>query len=107
MAIIIGVLKEELQNSLRIIARYRQEIESLPKGSVVQKEIKARKYDYLVFRKNGKVVLKYMGKLSPKEKAVYRQAGKKRRQYLKLLKDLKKQVKFIKHALHERKRRSV
>ncbi len=107
MVIIIGVLKEELKNSLRMLKRYREELDALPKGSLVRKEIKGQVYDYLVLRQNGKFVLKYMGRLSPKDKALYKDAGVKRRKYQKLIAALRKQVKFLKRALHERKKRSV
>lgn len=107
MAIIKGVLIEELDNSLRMRKKYRQAYKALQKGSLIRKKIKGQEYDYLVFREKGKVVLKYMGQLSEKEKAVYSEAKKKRQEYRKLVADLKEQIRFIKKALHERKRRTV
>lgn len=107
MAVIKGVLKEELENSLRMLKRYRHEYKALPKGSLVRKKVKNQEYDYLACRENGKFALKYMGQLSEKEKSVYLEAKRKRREYRKLIADLKDQVKFIKRALHERKRRAV
>ena len=98
--IIKGVMKEELQNSLRMLKRYRQEYASLPKGSVIVKKIRRQEYDYLVFRENGKVVFKYLKNLSDKEKSVYQEAKKKREEYRKLISDLKDEVKFIKRALN-------
>lgn len=107
MAIIKGVLKEELANSLRMLKRYRQAYAALPKGSLVRKKVKEQEYDYLVLREKGKVALNYMGQLSEKEKEIYINAKKKRLEYRKLISDLKEQVRFLKKALHERKRRSV
>ncbi len=107
MAVIKGVLKEELENSLRMLKNYRKAFKALPKGSLVRKKIKGQDYDYIVFREKGKVELKYMGQLSEKEKAVYINAKKKRLEYRKLISDLKDQVRFLNKALHERKRRSV
>jgi hypothetical protein len=103
MGIIQGVLKEELENSLRMLKRYRQEYKALPKGSLVRKKVKNKEYDYLACRENGKFALKYMGQLSDKKKSEYMEAKKKRLEYRKLIADLKDQVKFIKRALHERK----
>ena len=107
MTIIKGVLQEELDNSLRMLKRYRKEYSALPKGSLVRKKVKGREYDYLAFREKGKFILKYMGQLSEKEKAKYVNAKKKRKEYRKLIADLRDQVKFIKRALYERKRRTV
>ena len=107
MAIIIGVLKEELGNSLHMLKRYQKELSVLPKGSLVRKKIKGKEYDYLALRENGKFRLKYMGQLSAQKKAIYRDAKEKRQKYGKLIAELKKQIVFLKRALHERKRHSV
>lgn len=106
MSVIVGVLKEELENSLGMKKRYEQEISRLPKGSVCRKKVKNWEYDYLVFRRGGKVVLEYLGKLSPEKKSVYAVAKKKRAQYKNLLSDLNDQIHFLRRALHVRKKRS-
>lgn len=106
MSVIVGVLKEELENSLGIKKRYEQEISRLPKGSVCRKRVKNWEYDYLVLRRGGKVVLEYLGRLSPEKKSVYDEAKKKRAQYRKLISDLNGQIRFLRRALHVRKKRS-
>ena len=105
--VIKGVIKEELQNSLGMLKWYRQAYAALPKGSIVVKKINGQEYEYLVLRQKGRVVFKYLKDMLEKEKVVFREAKKKRQEYRKLIADLKDEVKFIKRALHERKRRAV
>ena len=101
-----GVLSEELENSERLLKRYRQAIEALPNGSLVPKKIKGGVFYYLAYRKGEKVHFDYKGKLSAEEVADFKQAAGQKAQYRGLIADLKKQIIFIKRALHERKRRS-
>lgn len=101
-----GVLSEELQNSERLLKRYRQAILELPKGSLVPKKIKGGLFYYLAYRKADKVRFDYKGKLSAKEVAEFKQAASQKAKYRGLVADLKKQIVFLKRALHERKRRS-
>lgn len=101
-----GVLFEELGNSERLLKRYRQAIAALPKGSLVPKRIKGGMFYYLAYRKGAKVHFDYKGKLSAKEVSDYRQAANQKAKYRGFISDLKKQIIFLKRALHERKRRS-
>jgi len=100
-----GVLAEELENSLRILNRYRREAESLPKGSLVAKKIKAGVFYYLAGRHAGKVRFSYQGKLSPAQVERFENAKKLRAKYRGQISKVKKQIIFLKRALHERKRR--
>jgi hypothetical protein len=101
-----GILSEELENSERLLKRYRQAIEALPNGSLVPKKIKGGVFYYLAYREGGKVRFDYKGKLSAGEVADFKKAAAQKAQYRGLIADLKKQVVFLKRALHERKKRS-
>ena len=101
-----GVLYEELENSERLLKRYRQAIAALPRGSLVPKKIKGGLFYYLAYRKADKVHFEYKGKLSDKEVSDFKQAASQKAKYRGLVADLKKQIVFLKRALHERKRRS-
>jgi len=103
MGIIQGVLKEELQNSARLLKRHEQALEKLPKGSLVVKKIRGGKFYYLASREGSKVRFVYKGKLDDKEIARLKGVAAQRAKYRKLIKELKDQLKFIKRALHERK----
>ena len=99
MGVIKGVLKEELENSLRMKKDYERELAKLPKGSLVKKKIKGRIYYYLVIRDQGKVRFIYKGKLSEAEVKQYNRAKELRAKYRKLLSRVKKQIKFLRSAL--------
>ena len=101
-----GVLSEELENSERLLKKYRQAIEALPNGSLVPKKIKGGMFYYLAYRKGDKVHFEYKGKLSAGQVADFKQAAAQKAKYRRLIADLKKQIVFLKRALHERKRRS-
>lgn len=101
-----GVLSEELDNSKRLLKRYQQALAQMPKGSLVPKKIKGGLFYYLAYRKAGKVRFDYKGKLSAKEVADFKQAASQKAKYRGLVAELKKQIVFLKRALHERKRRS-
>ena len=64
MRIIKGVLKEELENSLKMKKDYEQVLEDLPRGCLIAKEIRGHKYYYLAAREDSKVKYVYKGKVS-------------------------------------------
>jgi hypothetical protein len=105
MDAIKGVLKEELENSLRLLEKYREAVGKLPRGSLVEKNINGNVFCYLAFRQAGKVKFAYQGKLSKGEIEKLKEIQKYRAKYRKLIADLKQQILFLKRALHERKRR--
>ncbi len=55
------ILKEQTRNEY-MMAEYSKELENLPKGKIVKKNIKGNTYYYLYYRNNKKVVSKYIGK---------------------------------------------
>lgn len=99
MGVIKGVLKEELENSLRMKKDYERELAKLPKGSLVRKTIKGRDYYYLVFRDQGKVRFVYKGKLSDGEIKKYHEVKEFRAKYRTLLSRTKKQIRYLKGVL--------
>ena len=100
-----GVLVEELENSQRLLMKYQQAVAALPKGSIREKKMGHQKFAYLVFRDGPRVKYEYKGKISAQEKARYDEAKAMRAKYRGLIADLRKQIRFIERALHERKRR--
>lgn len=94
-----GVLREELDNSLRMQERYEQELSKLPKGSLFKRRIRGHEYYYLVYREDGKVRSVYRGKPDAGEIARYAAARYQRARYRKLLSKAKRQVKFLRGAL--------
>ncbi len=100
MGVIKDVLKEELDNSLRMKENYERELAKLPKGSLIKKKINGHEYFYLLMREKGKVKFVYKGKkLSVSEIKIYEKAKKYRAQYRNLLSECKKQIKFLRSTL--------
>lgn len=99
MGVIKGVLKEELENSLRMKSGYERELAKLPKGSLIKKKVKGHEYYYLLKREGGKVRFIYKGKASEAEIKKYKEAKEYRAKYRKLLSQVKKQIKFLRSAL--------
>ncbi len=95
-----GVLKEELDNSIKMKKKYEEELASLPVGSLIKKKIKGHEYYYIVLRKNGNVKFIYKGKnVSEDLIREYKRAKELRKKYRNALSQLKKQIKFLKGAL--------
>jgi hypothetical protein len=107
MKVIKGVLKEELQNSLRMKKKYETALSNLPKGSLVEKSISGHKYYYLAVRKGSKVNFIYKGKLSEDEKKHFSEVKEMRAKYKKLLSQSNKQISFLKKVLNGKDLRSV
>ncbi len=99
MGVIKGVLKEELNNSLRMKQAYEKELAKIPRGTIVKKKVKGHEYCYLLTREKGRVKLTYKGKLSAQEISKYKRATEYRSKYRKLLSKVKKQIKFLKGTL--------
>jgi len=95
-----GVLREELENSIRMQKNYEEELENLPVGSLIKKKIKGHEYYYIVMREKGKVKFVYKGKkVSEALVEEYAKAKELRAKYRKLLSQVKKQIKFLKGVL--------
>jgi hypothetical protein len=99
MKIIKGVLKEELDNSLRMKQSYERELARLPKGNLVKKTIKGHHYYYLQIRNRGRVRFVYKGKVLQKDIEKYKPAKQVRAKYRKNLSEVKKQIRFLRRAL--------
>ncbi len=99
MRIIKSVLEEELDNSLRMQIEYEKALEKLPHGSLSKKVIKGRVYYYLNQRKGSKVVSKYLGKISEKEKQEYGRVKNLRKEYRHNLSVVKKQISYLRSVL--------
>lgn len=99
MGVIKGVLREELENSIRMKSDYERELSKLPKGSLVKKTVKGHVYYYILLREKGKVKLIYKGKVSDGEIRRYREVKEYRAKYRKLLSQVKRQIRFLRSTL--------
>jgi len=100
MGVIKGVLKEELQNSIRMKKDYEKALKSYPGGCFVLKEIKGHKYYYLAVRNGKKVKFIYKGKkLSEDDIDKLKRSKQLRGKYKKLLQKLNRQIKYLRKVL--------
>ena len=95
------LLQEELGNSLRMAKDYEHASAKLPRGCLVKKAIGGRSYYYLAHREKDRVRFKYLGRhVDEKELAKYSEAKQLRAKYRRLMADVRKQVRFLRKALH-------
>lgn len=100
MGVIKSVLKEELENSIRMKKNYEKALKSHPGGCFVQKEIRGNKYYYLAIRDGKKVRFIYKGKkISKDEIAELEKSKRLRNKYKKLLQKLDRQIKYLRKSL--------
>lgn len=100
MGVIKGVLKEELENSIRMKKGYEKALKLYPGGCFVQKKIKGHKYYYLAVREGKKVKFIYKGKiLSKDEKEKLDKSKRLRIKYKQLIQKLNKQIKYLRKSL--------
>ena len=92
--VIESILVEERQRNLDMQKSYMDEINKLPKGTVVIKKIGNKEYCYLKYRRGDKFISQYMGHASEKAVLLKRQV-EKRRYFEKLLRELKNEYKLI------------
>ncbi|OVE76679.1 hypothetical protein BVX98_05180 [bacterium F11] len=97
--VIKGVLREELNNSIRMKKAYERELKKLPPGNISIKKIRGHYYSYRVQREGKRVRFFYIGKTSKKAWEKHSEAKEVRAKYKKLLSQVKKQIRFLKGAL--------
>ncbi len=100
---IIGMLKEELENSVRARDAFIRAMEKLPRGSLVRKVIGGHQYYYLAQREGRKVRFNYVGKLNEPELKRYIDAKEYRVRYRRQISEIDKQIKFINKVISGQK----
>lgn len=102
--VIKNILREELDNSLRMKEKYEEELSKLPSGSLQKKKIKGKDYYYKVYRdENSKVNLDYLGKgedLPEEEIERWQQIKERRASIRSSVSQIKKQIKFLRKVLN-------
>ena len=98
-SVVKGVLQDELDRNRRMQARYQQEINQLPKGSLYLRKINHQQYYYLNFRQDDKVIAKYVGKRDDAKIEAVKKGISERKHYEELLKKLSSEEKWLLKAL--------
>ena len=99
MSIIRSVLIEELERNQEMQKSYAEQIEALPKGKIVLKKIKNRKYYYLLYRDHEKVKTDYLGPEDKFETQEIQEKIDKRRYFKETLNKLQLEEKEIRKAI--------
>ena len=101
MGVIKDLLREELENSLRLRVDYKEELKKRPGGSIIVKDIRGHNYYYLAYRDAKKVKFIYKGKkISKDDIEKLKELRRLRAKYKKLIQKLDKRIKYLKKALH-------
>ncbi len=102
MSIVFGVLQEEYERLQQLAAKYRENIAGLPKGSLQTKTRNGHGYVYLTYRKQRKVISKYIGKSSSPEVEELLQQVNVRTQYEQKLKQVSTDLQEIRRVLYRK-----
>jgi hypothetical protein len=94
MAILKEMFKEEKERLIKMKKFYMDKIMELPKGSIVFKKRGDKKYPYLIYRTGKKIKTDYL-KLNNDELKELKLNTNKRKKYLKLLKEIEKDLKVF------------
>ena len=92
------MLREERQRNHDMQKVYRDEIERLPRGSVVIKRSGKKDYCYLQYREGNKVVSRYVGHADKHANQLRLQVAD-RREYERLLRRLRQEERYLEKAL--------
>ena len=93
MKVLQGILSESKEYYLDVKKKIEKRLLNLPIGSIKEREISGKRYYYLQFRKDKKVIQKYLGKNKPeaiirqiRERNVFKRELKKVNEALKIVK---------------------
>lgn len=101
-SVLRAVLEEELDRSVRMLARYKEELEKLPRGTIVKRPINEQQYYYLSYRVEKKVVTKYIGNASDTDISELQQQLARRKHIKEIIKKLKQEQKEIESAIRKK-----
>lgn len=93
MKVLQGILSESKEYYLDVKKKIEKRLLNLPVGSIKEREISGKRYYYFQFRKDKKVIQKYLGKKKPeaiirqiRERNVFKGELKKVNEALKIVK---------------------
>lgn len=92
MRVLKGILKESQEYYKKIEKEIIKRLSSLPRGNIKKRKLNRQFYYYLQFRKDSRVIHKYLGKKKPAQ--IY-EALKERKQLEKELKKVRNSLKLL------------
>lgn len=104
METLSGILMEELNRLKSLKKNYEVELLKLPKGCLIEKEIKGHLYYYLNYRLDSKSIFKYLGKLNDKEISQIKNKIEQRKKLKSLCAQTRQNIIKIEKMTHEKKK---
>lgn len=94
-----GVLEDHYERLKSMEQSYKEKLESMPKGNIRLKKIRGRLYPYLDYREDGKMVSKYLNKLSKEELNELQFKLEQHKKLVKNLREVKRDCMILEKAL--------
>lgn len=93
---ILSTILQEKERIDRMLAKYQEELEMLPKGTISEKKVKQSTYFYLKYREGKKVVSRY---IPQKDVDAVREQVEKRRHIETMIRSLQEERAIAEKAL--------
>ena len=93
---ILSTILQEKERIDRMLAKYQEELEMLPKGTISEKKVKQSTYFYLKYREGKKVISRY---IPQKDVEAVREQVEKRRHIETMIRSLQKERAIAEKAL--------
>lgn len=96
MNLILSTILQEKERIDRMLAKYQEELETLPKGTISEKKVKQSTYFYLKYREGKKVISRY---IPQKDVEAVREQVEKRRHIETMIRSLQEERTIAEKAL--------
>ena len=96
MNLILSTILQEKERIDRMLAKYQEELETLPKGTISEKKVKQSTYYYLKYREGKKVISRY---IPQKDVDAVREQVEKRRHIETMIRSLQEERAIAEKAL--------
>lgn len=96
MNLILRTILQEKERIDRMLAKYQEELETLPKGTISEKKVKQSTYYYLKYREGKKVISRY---IPQKDVEAVREQVEKRRHIETMIRSLQEERVIAEKAL--------
>ncbi len=106
MDAIIYALKEEKKQADRLLAGYQKELKKLPRGSFFIRTRGQKKYGYLTYSNQGKIIQNYLGVFEKEKIEEYQTMIKRKKKLKELIHQTQKQKLFIEKSLKYARKKS-
>lgn len=103
MSVVHDILIDEYERLLRFVNKLSEELQNYPKGSIQEKPRGNQFFCYLAFRKENKVIFKYLGRKGSEKVIELKNKIEERKKIEIRLKKAKASIKELERVLNARK----